>query len=647
MKIKQMTATFGGLHQKTLTPAEGLTVISAPNEAGKSTWASFVKAMLYGIDTRERDKNGVLADKNRYQPWSGAPMWGELQLEWEGRDITLRRTTNRSGPMQGFEAVYTATGDPVPELTAANAGQMLLGAGKEVFVRSALVGQNSTVVTNNAELESRIAALATSGQEDVSYSAVERTLKDWKNRRRLNRSNGQIPELEQELARVEVTLDEVTLARDRKVQAEEQLKLLEEERRELTSDMEIHRRLSQKALNRRLGEAMEELAAAQIKLEELRAPDPVYAGLSARQARELEDRLKAEAAQQAEERRRQQEEAGEAGSLRHRRSIVKNFFKGTVPLLGFGGLALVIIGFVIRLYALSYIGFGCMAAAVCLSIVFVLLLGGIDQKLGKLAETAPVPEPDPVPDVEEYLQHLGQKELLEQEIRHCTQRVDDLKAQGAREFDTLEMLHTPARSVAETAARLSAVEGEMARWQTQLDRAIGALKADPLAMEARRDSLLAELEERTRQFDALELALKGMEKANGILRERFSPALNQEAARIFSRLTGGKYHQLSLSRDLSAVAGAEGDPEGHGAPWLSAGTVDQLYLAVRLAVCNLTLPGAPILLDDALAAFDDNRAQLALDCLKELAAERQILLFTCHSRESRWAEENNVPVISI
>ena len=647
MKIKQMTATFGGLHQKTLTPAEGLTVSSAPTEAGKSTWASFVKAMLYGIDTRERDKNGVLADKNRYQPWSGAPMWGELQLEWEGRKITLRRTTNRSGPMQGFEAVYTATGDPVPEFTAANAGQMLLGAGKEVFVRSALVGQNSTVVTNNAELESRIAALATSGQEDVSYSAVERMLKDWKNRRRLNRSNGRIPELERELARVEVTLDEVTLARDHKVQAEEQLKLLEEERRELTSDMEIHRRLSQKALNRRLGEAMEQLAAAQMKLEELPAPDPVYAGLSARQARELEDRLKAETAQQAEERRRQQEEAGEAGSLRHRRSIIKNFFKGTVPLLGFGGLALVIIGFVIRLYALSYIGFGCMAAAVCLSIVFVLLLGGIDPKLGKLAETAPVPEPDPVPDVEEYLQHLGQKELLEQEIRHGTQRVDDLKAQGAREFDTLEMLHTPARSAAETAARLSAVEGEMARWQTQLDRAIGALKADPLILEARRDELLAEIEERTCQYDALELALKGMEKANGILRERFSPALNQEAARIFSRLTGGKYHQLSLSRDLSAVAGAEGDPEGHGAPWLSAGTVDQLYLAVRLAVCNLTLPGAPILLDDALAAFDDNRAQLALDCLKELAAERQILLFTCHSRESRWAEENNVPVISI
>ena len=73
----------------------------------------------------------------------------------------------------------------------------------------------------------------------------------------------------------------------------------------------------------------------------------------------------------------------------------------------------------------------------------------------------------------------------------------------------------------------------------------------------------------------------------------------------------------------------------------------RFYLAVRLAMCRLTLPDAPILLDDALTAFDDSRAELALDCLKELAAERQILLFTCHSREARWAERNGVSVIAI
>ena len=140
MRIKKMTATFGALDNAVLEPAPGLTVIAAPNEAGKSTWAGFWKAMLYGIDTRERDKTGFLADKTRYQPWSGAPMAGEMEVEWQGQDITIRRSATRTNPFGAFKAVYTATGDLVPGLTAANVGEQLTGVGKEVYLRSAFVG---------------------------------------------------------------------------------------------------------------------------------------------------------------------------------------------------------------------------------------------------------------------------------------------------------------------------------------------------------------------------------------------------------------------------------------------------------------------------------------------------------------------------
>ena len=80
MKIIAMTATFGKLDHAHLELEDGLNLISAPNEGGKSTWCAFWKAMLYGIDTRDRDRAGHLADKNRYQPWSGAPMEGEVVL---------------------------------------------------------------------------------------------------------------------------------------------------------------------------------------------------------------------------------------------------------------------------------------------------------------------------------------------------------------------------------------------------------------------------------------------------------------------------------------------------------------------------------------------------------------------------------------
>ena len=71
----------------------------------------------------------------------------------------------------------------------------------------------------------------------------------------------------------------------------------------------------------------------------------------------------------------------------------------------------------------------------------------------------------------------------------------------------------------------------------------------------------------------------------------------------------------------------------HSGLYLSKGTVDQIYLAVRLAVCDLCLPDAPLVLDEALAAFDDVRAKRALELLQELSAQRQILLFSCHHRE--------------
>ena len=137
MKIIEMTATFGCLDHAVLRPGEGFTLIMANNESGKSTWAAFLRAMLYGFPPRDRDKAGYLAEKNRYQPWSGAPMEGEIQLELEGRDITIRRGPRRNIPFGAFSAVYTGTQEPVPGLTASNCGELLTGVGAEVFTRSA------------------------------------------------------------------------------------------------------------------------------------------------------------------------------------------------------------------------------------------------------------------------------------------------------------------------------------------------------------------------------------------------------------------------------------------------------------------------------------------------------------------------------
>lgn len=89
MKLLRLTATFGCLDHATLEFGPGLTLIEAPNGGGKSTWCAFLRTMLYGLDTRQRDKKGAPADKNRYRPWNGAPMEGLLVCEHEGKRLEL------------------------------------------------------------------------------------------------------------------------------------------------------------------------------------------------------------------------------------------------------------------------------------------------------------------------------------------------------------------------------------------------------------------------------------------------------------------------------------------------------------------------------------------------------------------------------
>ena len=80
-------------------------------------------------------------------------------------------------------------------------------------------------------------------------------------------------------------------------------------------------------------------------------------------------------------------------------------------------------------------------------------------------------------------------------------------------------------------------------------------------------------------------------------------------------------------------AGAQGEDTLRSQQWRSDGTIDQLYLALRLAVAQELTPDAPLILDDALVRFDDDRLAAALGILKQESNTKQVILFTCQSRE--------------
>lgn len=198
MRILSMTATFGNLDHRTLTLEPGLNVITAPNEWGKSTWCAFLQAMLYGVDTGQKARKGLIPDKEKYKPWSGRPMEGSMELEWRGRRITIERRTKGRVPLGEFRAFETDTGAPVPELTADACGERLLGVERSVYLRSGFLRQGDLPVTQDEALSRRLNALVTTGDDSAAGPALEKQLRDLKNKCQYNRS-GLLPQAREAL----------------------------------------------------------------------------------------------------------------------------------------------------------------------------------------------------------------------------------------------------------------------------------------------------------------------------------------------------------------------------------------------------------------------------------------------------------------
>ncbi len=214
MIILKMRASFGKLNGE-LELHEGMNLLCLPNESGKSTWSAFLVAMLYGIDSHEQAKkaNAGLPEKERYKPWDGRPMEGTMDLLWQGRRITLERSTKGRVPMGVFRAYDTDSGTPIPELTADNCGRMLCGVERSVFERSAFIRQLGLAVTEDGALEKRLNALVTTGEEGRSASELLQKLHEMDVK--LSRaSSGRIYRLRAEIEQTEREIDALGKMKD-------------------------------------------------------------------------------------------------------------------------------------------------------------------------------------------------------------------------------------------------------------------------------------------------------------------------------------------------------------------------------------------------------------------------------------------------
>ncbi|MGE5579345.1 MAG: AAA family ATPase [Bacillota bacterium] len=146
-------------------------------------------------------------------------------------------------------------------------------------------------------------------------------------------------------------------------------------------------------------------------------------------------------------------------------------------------------------------------------------------------------------------------------------------------------------------------------------------------------------EELSLHREALELAHETLSELSAGIRREFAPALNNRVGAILSRITEGRYSQAKVSPDLE-VSVIHPETRGQtGIASLSAGTLDQCYFALRVAIAEAITKKEcfPFFFDDSFVQYDDRRLEGVLHLLAELSKTHQILVFSCHGREEEMA----------
>lgn len=634
MMIKKLDATFGKLEGESLELHDGLNVISAPNESGKSTWCAFVRAMLYGVDSSERQKTGFLPDKMRFAPWSGSAMQGSMQLESGGRDITITRTTKTaSAPMREFSAVYTGTSVSVEGLNGNNAGEVLTGVSRDVFRRSAFVEQGKVAVTHSAELEKRISAIVSSGDEDCSFTEADGRLRQWQRKRRFNR-HGRLPELEDELSHKKQLLAELSDAAQNRENMAAELETAKQECERIEAEVIESRKVVRKeALSSLQGVRNEVNAATERHDKAAERRDSCRAALCACAIGERKpEEAKAEVKTDLENSMKLKERSERKSSPVL--AIILMILCGALVAAGFLLPDLMIHAFV--------------AAAVALAAGIALFIRASRRKTEKyeaakqrrkiLAKYKAESEADIAASIDEYLElykNYAEAQRAEKESAEALAVVR--RRQEQAESKTLTQLDFTGgdNQAAQLSRRLTEARAKCSRISAQMAEHSGRLAAmgDPLVLGSEISRMEAEYAEISAEYDAIALAIDTMRKADEDIQSRFSPALGKLAAEYMQFVTDGKYDGVMLDRDFSATVHEAGGNVPRNAEYLSAGTLDLMYLAVRLAVCSLALPesaNCPLIIDDALVNFDADRRRQAMALLEKIAQERQVILFACN-----------------
>lgn len=252
------------------------------------------------------------------------------------------------------------------------------------------------------------------------------------------------------------------------------------------------------------------------------------------------------------------------------------------------------------------------------------------------------------------LEKTMSSEALKEKIRALKGKLEELTFENEVEYTDLEKMEELRESIEHMNQNIIEVREEIISLESEVREKYRNCKntsqIENEIQEVKQKLVLQELD-----YEGLKLAKDTLVAAFEKMQSSFGPKVNKATQEVFERLTGGKYKEVMVSRDLNISFQDNNSQKMYDWAFLSGGTIEQVYLSLRLAISDLIIQDGkkrPLLLDDVFMQYDDKRAKDGLQFLKEYTSNKEVpiqsVLFTCHKRIIQWANEiPNVEVIEL
>lgn len=617
MKINNLKINgFGKLKNKEINLKDGINIVYGENEAGKSSLLKFITSMLYGAS---KNKNGKdISDFDKYKPWQTEEFSGKIEYNLDnGESFEVYREFKKKNPV-----IYNSKKEDISKTFNIDKTKGIeffedqTGIDEETFYNTAITEQEGIKLSKSSQnsIIQKISNLISSGDDNISFKKSLDKLNKRQNeevgtertsQRPINNVENKIRKLLDEKRSLETYRENIY---DNSLE-KEQLKLEEK-------DEEVKKEF--------LKEVKAKLDNNRLKSAEINFNRNLENDYS-QKINELNKRIESSQAEDNFE-----------------KVNTKNYYLVA---------AIFIITFIVLMVVNS---FKLVNAVVLLPLIFVFYKKAEAEKKIKQKEQNKDLDKEKIIHEIEVL-----KENQETQKREAESKQEKLSNDIEREKNELIEKYTKFLDIGFMQENLEKNYDEILKEIDKKENRLNTIKFRLHTMETSSENINKKLEELAKIEEELEateeekdellslnnsynIAKVCLERAYEQVKENISPRFTENLCDIISKISDGRYENVIFS-DSEGLRVELQNGNYISASRLSTGTIDQMYISLRLSALNeITEETMPIILDEAFAYFDDERLANILRYINNNFKQNQVIIFTCSNREKEVLDKLNI-----